>query len=204
MIFRDQEHSSHLLDPGCLPGSGMLYRIWEVISRDQEQGSRLLDLGCLPGSDFTEFRRTISSGYYLLVGARFPFTGSGLSAQIQRIILELGNNFRGPGVQFSFTGSRFLPGSGVLYRNWDNNFKRPGTKFSITGPGLSSQIQHILQDPGCLTQIHHLYQKLGNNFLRPKHGSHLHDPGSVPGSSIFYRNWENSVQIGNTVRICWI
>ena len=143
----------------------MLYRIWEVISRDQEQGSRLLDLGCLPGSDFTEFRRTISSGYYLLVGARFPFTGSGLSAQIWCIILELGNNFRGPGVQFSFTGSRFLPGSSVLYRNWNNNFKRPGTKFSITGPGLSSQIQHILQDPGCLAQIHHLYQKLGKQFF---------------------------------------
>ena len=95
VIFRDQEHSFHLLDLGCLPGSGILYRIWEVISRDQEHGSCLLDLGCLPGFDFTEFRRTISSGYYFLVGAQFPFTGS---TQIRCIILELGNNFRGPGV----------------------------------------------------------------------------------------------------------
>ena len=142
MIFRDQEHSSHLLDPGCLPGSGKLYRIWEVIYRDQEHVSRLLDLGCLPGSDFTEFRRTISSGYYLLVGARFPFTGCGLSTQIRHIILELGNNFRGPGRQFSFTGSGLSTwirciiqklgqqfGSGIFHRDRENNFLRPGIRF---------------------------------------------------------------------------
>ena len=165
MIFRDQEHSSHLLDPGCLPGSGMLYRIWEVISRDQEQGSRLLDLGCLPGSDFTEFRRTISSGYYLLAGARFPFTGSGLSTQIRRIILELGNNFRGPGVQFSFTGSGLSTWIRCIIQKLGQQFQETGSKVLdywtrvvfpdpayFAGPGLS------YPDPSCIP-------KLGKQFL---------------------------------------
>ena len=46
-ISRDQENGSHLLDPGCLPGSSTLYRNWGTIHRDREHGSHLLDPGCL-------------------------------------------------------------------------------------------------------------------------------------------------------------
>ena len=49
--FTNQEHCSHLLDLGCIPGSGTLYRNGKVIFRDQELSSHLLDPCCLPGSD---------------------------------------------------------------------------------------------------------------------------------------------------------
>ena len=191
-------------------GSMLSSLIWHII---QNLGSnfqipvtrwRLLDLGCLPGSDFTEFRRTISSGYYLLVGARFPFTGSGLSTQIRRIILKLGNNFRGPGVQFSFTGSGLSTWIRCIIQKLGQQFQETGSKVLdywtrvvfpdpayFAGPGLS------YPDPSCIP-------KLGKQFLGTEAQFSFTGPGSVPGSSILYRNLEKSVQIGNTVLIYWI
>ena len=102
-ISRDQENGSHLLDPGCLPGSSTLYRNWGTIHRDREHGSHLLDPGCLTQIWYIMQKL---GGKFERPGTWFSFTGSELPTQIQQFKQKLGYNFQRRGTRFSFTGAR--------------------------------------------------------------------------------------------------